>query len=237
MCIDYPALCDLPTLGAMTVVSNEGRAADESAEESSVARIRRAALKSLATRGASATTLRAVAADAGVSLGLVQHHFATKAGLIKAVDDYAMSVLFDFFAKPVSAPPADTLAEVGERITRLIVEHPDIVDYLGRSLIEDTTMGATIFDTLAAFGAKRWNQRRENGELRDDVDLTWATINALVLAVGTLMLRSHIDRQLPEPLTAPAQLARWQDSVNKLLRHGLFRDRDGGVSDPNADDG
>ncbi len=58
-------------------------------------RIRNAALKSFAARGAAATSLRAVAADAGVSLGLVQHHFATKAGLIKAVDDYVLASVLD----------------------------------------------------------------------------------------------------------------------------------------------
>jgi hypothetical protein len=43
------------------------------------------------------------------------------------------------------------------------------------------------------------------------------------LALGTLILRGHVERQLPEPLITPAQLERWQDSVNKLLREGLFR--------------
>ena len=47
-------------------------------ERSSVERIRNAALKSFATYGTSATSLRTVAAAAGVSVGLVQHHFATR---------------------------------------------------------------------------------------------------------------------------------------------------------------
>ena len=58
-------------------------------ELTTVERIRNAALRIVAVQGVAGTSLRAVAAAAGVSLGLVQHHFATKAGLIKAVDDYA----------------------------------------------------------------------------------------------------------------------------------------------------
>lgn len=208
----------------MTLLSDPERVGGD--ELSTIERIRRAALKSIATRGAAATTLRAVAADAGVSLGLVQHHFVTKAGLIKAVDDYVMNVIIEFSAQPVPAPPGDSLAEIGDRINRLIIEHPDIVDYFGRALIDGSPLGVTIFDTLTAFGTTRWNQRMDNGELRDDVDLTWAALNALVLAVGTLILRNHIDRQLPDSLTTPEQLQRWQDSVNKLLRHGLFRHSD-----------
>jgi hypothetical protein len=59
-----------------------------------------------------------------------------------------------------------------------------------------------IFDALAGFGLARWNQRSERGETRPGLDLTWAALNSLVLALGTLILRPHIDRQLPDPLTA-----------------------------------
>jgi hypothetical protein len=69
----------------------------------------------------------------------------------------------------------------------------------------------------------RWNKRKERGEVRSDVDLTWAALNSLVLALGTMILRGHVERQLPEPLTTPAQLQRWQDSVNTLLHDGLYR--------------
>jgi hypothetical protein len=69
----------------------------------------------------------------------------------------------------------------------------------------------------------RWHRRSERGETRADLDLTWAAINSLVLALGTLIMRGHIERHLPEPLTSPAQLERWQGSVNSLLREGLFK--------------
>ncbi|PRC49045.1 TetR/AcrR family transcriptional regulator, partial [Mycobacterium sp. ITM-2017-0098] len=36
-------------------------------------------------------------------------------------------------------------------------------------------------------------------------------------------LRPHLDRHLAEPFITPAQLDRWQDAVDALLRHGLFR--------------
>ena len=58
-------------------------------------------MKSFATHGFANTSLRAVASTAGVSLGLVQHHFATKAGLIKAVDDYVLAVVLTRITQPV----------------------------------------------------------------------------------------------------------------------------------------
>ena len=197
----------------------------DSEERSSVERIRNAALKSSATYGTSTTSLRAVAAAAGVSVGLVQHHFGTKAGLVKAVDDHVLGLVIAAIAPPLAEPPADSIAEMGSRVTRIVAEQPDIVDYLGRALIDGSPLGTTIFDTLAGLGMARWNKRNERGETRPEVDLTWAALNALVLPLGTLILRGHIERQLPESFTTPAQLERSQDSVNTLLREGLFRQR------------
>ena len=192
-------------------------------ERSRVERIRDAALKSFATYGTSTTSLRTVAAAAGVSVGLVQHHFANKAGLIKAVDDHVLGLVIATIAPPIPEPPADSVAEMGSRVTRIVAEQPDIVDYVGRALIDGSPLGTTIFDTLAAFGIARWKQRDERAETRPDIDITWAALNSLVLALGSLILRTHLERHLPEPLTAPNQLERWQASVNTLLREGLFR--------------
>jgi len=89
--------------------------------------------------------------------------------------------------------------------------------------VDDSPLGTTIFDKLVEFGTDRWHQRAGRGGTRADLDVTWAVINSLVLALGTLSLRTHIDRHLPEPLTTPHQLQRWEQSVNSLLREGLFR--------------
>ena len=74
-------------------------------------RIRNAALRCFASRGTSATSLRTVASEAGVSLGLVQHHFVTKANLIKAVDDHVLEVMSTTLAQPIPEPPADSIAD------------------------------------------------------------------------------------------------------------------------------
>jgi AcrR family transcriptional regulator len=211
----------------MTVVADRDRLGGD--ELRKLERIRLAALKSFATKGAAGTSLRSVAADAGVSLGLVQHHFETKAGLIRAVDDYVMSVVIAVVAQPVTVPHAkDSIADMGSRVTTLLLEHPDVVDYFGRALIDGSQLGITIWDTLSAFGTARWTARKEAGEARDDIDVTWAALNSLVLALGTLIVREHIERQIPGAFSSPEQLDRWQKSVNTLLREGLFpQSRDG----------
>ena len=178
-------------------------------ECSSIARIRSGALRSFATHGATATSLRTVAETAGVSVGLVQHHFGNKAGLIKAVDDHVLGVVIEIIARPIQAPPADSIADMGGRVTEFIAQYPDVVDYVGRALIDGSPLGTTIFDTLAAFGTARWNQRKDNGEARPDIDVTWAALNSLVMALGTLILRGHLERHVPQAFTTNTQLQRW----------------------------
>lgn len=167
--------------------------------------------------------MRGVAAGAGVSLGLVQHHFATKAGLTKAVDDYVVDLLVTTLSRPLSEPAVDSVTEIGSRVTYLFSTYPDMAAYVGRALADGSAVGARIFDTLLAVGIARWQQRIERGEVRPDVDITWAAINGLVLALGAVSLKPHLDRHLAEPLTSPAQLERWQRATDSLLREGLFR--------------
>jgi AcrR family transcriptional regulator len=192
-------------------------------ELSTVERIRDAALRSFAEHGTAATTMRAVAAGAGVSLGLVQHHFTTKAGVIAAVDDYVLALVVNAMSQPLAEPPADSIADIGSRVTGVIAQRPDVAGYVGRALVDGSPLGAKLFDALMDVGMARWHQRADRGETRPDVDLTWATINGLVLALGAISLRAHVDRHLPQPFTTPAQLQRWQSATDSLLREGLFR--------------
>ncbi|MEO3760080.1 TetR/AcrR family transcriptional regulator [Mycobacterium sp. B14F4] len=194
---------------------------------SSVDRIRNAALRCFASRGASATSLRMVAAEAGVSLGMVQHHFTTKAGLIRAVDDYVLAVVSETLAQPIPEPPADSIADFGGRVTRLIAAHPDAVGYVGRALTDGSALGSQLFDELVEIGAQRWKAREKHGLTRPDLDPIWGVLNPLVLALGTWVLRTHIERHLPEPLATPAQLQRWRAAVDALVRDGQLRHRPG----------
>lgn len=207
-----------------TVVTVRSEATGTRAEApGSIAKIRAAALQSFAAHGTGATTLRGVAAAAGVSLGLVQHHFATKAGLIKAVDDYVVEIVINPLAEPVSESTADSVSEIGHRVTSLFVEHPEVAGYLGRALVDGSPLGARIFDLLYEVGEVRWQQRADRGETRPDIDLPWAVINALILPLGAISMREHVERHLCAPFTAPEQLQRWREAVNVLLRDGLFR--------------
>jgi AcrR family transcriptional regulator len=194
------------------------------AGDTAVERIRSAALRGFAEQGIAATSLRAVARRAGVSLGLVQHYFGTKARLRAAVDAHVLDVVHSAIeAATLPGPPADPFLEFGHRVTALLGSHPAVLRYVGRAVIDGDQLAFAVFDQLVALADSLWADFAERGLLRPDVDRTWTTLHSLVLLIGTVLLREPIERHLPEPLMSPRQLRRWDDAMAALLRTGYFR--------------
>jgi AcrR family transcriptional regulator len=197
---------------------------DGADEPSRVERIRDAALRTFAARGTEATSLRTIATAADVSLGLVQHHFGTKANLIHAVDEHVLAVLAEALAGPLAAAPVgDPVADTAERVVSLLTDHVEVVDYVCRALVDATPAGARIFDTLVVVAGGHWEQLRDQGLIKPGLDPVWITLNPLTLVLGMFILRPHLDRYLPETLATPAQLLRWRDATEALIANGQLQ--------------
>lgn len=194
-------------------------------EPTSADRIRDAAVRTLADKGVAATTLRAVAEEAGVSIGLVQHYFRNKAGLVAAVDDYVLQVFGEIIeATPVSEMTNEYLADMGGRFSQLLHEYPELVNYIAHALVEGDKIGSVIFDGLLQISAAQGEKLTEAGVARPDLDPIWGALNPLILRVGAMILRPHIERHLPEPFVTLAQLQRWDASVTRLIQQGQVLD-------------
>lgn len=164
--------------------------------------------------------MRTVAETAGVSVGRVQYHFGTKSALIAAVDEEVVAIIKQ--AAPLPQAELDPVAETSRRLTALIADHPDAVGYLSRLLIDDQPTGRRIFDMLFGIGQSHWEQfRRESDSVR--TDSAWEPLKPLILVLGTLILRRHIERKLPEPLESPAQLRTWETAVGNLIGVAALR--------------
>ncbi|NUL45050.1 TetR/AcrR family transcriptional regulator [Cellulosimicrobium funkei] len=99
-------------------------------DQTTKARIRDAALSRFARDGLE-TPLRSIAADAGVSAGLIMHHFGSRAGLRRACDDYVQALVRDNKAElmlPAGAPAA-MLAQLAQ-----VEGYAPLVGYILRCL-------------------------------------------------------------------------------------------------------
>jgi AcrR family transcriptional regulator len=192
-------------------------------EPSREERIRDAALTNFADHGIAATSLRMVADTAGVSIGLVQHYFGTKAALTGAVENYVLQVVGNALdSTPLPEPPSDALSEAGRRLTSLMAKQPNVMHYLGRALADGGAFGSVIFNGLVAISAAQRDQFMEQGVTPPDLDPEWAALLPLILRVGTIMLSPYIEGYLGERFFTEPQLRRWDDAVTRLIREGQF---------------
>lgn len=157
------------------------------------ARIRDVALSLFAEHGLAGTSIRAVADAAGVSVGAVQHHFGSKAGLRQACDEHVIGTLLgqakDAMSStaPASVPaPGSAIYAGNERSMR----------YLARALVDGSPAAAALFDAGAEL-AEQWlvAQRPDRfagqpGRARDAA----AAMSAMHL--GTVVLHEHVSRRM-----------------------------------------
>lgn len=189
------------------------------------ARIRNAALEGFATKGIAATSIRDVAAAAGVSAGLVQHHFKTKAGLRDAVNDYVIEVSVEPFEQVVpEGATAEGWAAMGDVVTAWVRDNVTAVRYVARALVEGDTEAAKIFDALIDLTHRRWLEPlARDGSLQPDTDRDWAAIHVVLFNLASVLFETVISRHLPEPFFTAEQLQRWNTATTELYRRALSR--------------
>ncbi len=192
---------------------------------STYARIRNAALEGFASKGVDSTSIRDVAAAAGVSPGLVQHHFGTKAGLRDAVNEYVIAVAGETFEDLIRVgEKAEVWAGMGDTVTAWVRDNAIAVRYVARALAEGDPGASRIFDVLVEIARTNWlAPLARSGALDRDVDQGWAAIHVIVFNLASVLLEPAISRQLPEPFFTPEQLQRWNAATTELYRRGLTR--------------
>jgi AcrR family transcriptional regulator len=188
----------------------------------SYARIRNAALELFASRGVAGTSIRDVARAAGVSPGLVQHHFGTKAGLQQAVDEF---VVADAVSTITDLPGSieERGAEFAARMGEVIRDHPAAVLYLARSASEGSEFALRAFDEILEFGVREFRAMEEAGQLGPDLDLEWAVLQLLVFNLSTMMFEPAISHALRESITSEDGRRRVNAAAARLFTYGFTR--------------
>jgi AcrR family transcriptional regulator len=165
------------------------RAADPAFEDLTArARIRDAALRLFAERGIDGATIRDIAAAAGVSPGLVRHHFGSKDALRDACDSYALDRLMRIKEQAVLE---GRMAEPGF----LAAVHPTVLSlyrYFARALLDGSPAAASMFDEIVDL-AEQWADRHYPGQFSDP--RAFAAV-MVAMQIGMLGMHEHLSRAL-----------------------------------------
>jgi AcrR family transcriptional regulator len=161
------------------------------------ARIRDAAIRLFTDRGMEKTSILDIAKEAGVSGGLIRHHFGSKDGLREACDTYVFDELLKFKEEALAKGQADP-AFVPTFDTRQLLFRR----YMGRAMIDGSEAAAAQFVEIVD-GTERYF--REQGMDMPDPRGVAAALAAMT--GGLMILQDHVARALgEEPGTNEAML-------------------------------
>lgn len=159
------------------------------------ARIRNAGLHLFATNGFAGTPLRSIAAEAGVAIGLISHHFGSKDGLREAVESWIID-LFDTAIDSADQQSVDPVADAAGRdaaVARMLEDHPLVVDYLRRELLESPD-DRPLLARLVALTRESVDAMRATGLASSDRDRVEQVVTVMVRQLGKLFLQPLVDQ-------------------------------------------
>ena len=157
------------------------------------ARIRDAAIDLFAERGFGQATVRDIAQAAGVSSGLLRHHFGSKDGLREACDEYAMARTAELRAAMLQDGRLSDHAFMGAvqpvamRLQR----------YLVRSLVDNPS--PAVFQRMVEAG-EDW---LAGTDIKTDDPKAYAAV-IVAMQIGMFLLRDQIGRAIGTDLETPA---------------------------------
>jgi AcrR family transcriptional regulator len=182
------------------------------------ARIREAALAQFAEVGFERATIRGIAASAGVSAGLVRHHFGSKEALRDAVDEHVVAEIRRLNEEILAAGDRGNIATaaISRRATK------PFEAYLARAMMDGSPTIATLFDNMVE-PTELWIARADRS--RSDPPFTDTRTRAAVLgamAFGVQLMRDHLSRVLGIDAGSPEGEYRVSLALLDLYSHALL---------------
>lgn len=183
------------------------------------ARIRLAALELFGQQGFDRTTIRQIASRAGVSPGLVIHHFGSKKQLKEACDAHVLEFFSDERVFLEISGPMPSLAG-------FMAGHADIgpvLAYLVRILVGGGDLAQEIFDRFCDLSAVTIDQAEEKGLITMPEDRRAAIALTFAWSAGLMILGDLFAHHLGgEHLTDPDVIARYATVSVEMMTRGVI---------------
>lgn len=185
------------------------------------ARIRDAAIACFADAGVAGTSVRTIARTAGVSPGLVIHHFGSKDALRVACDRHVATIVREGKHAAVSAGTGfDPVAAL-----RQVDDGPPVLRYLARTLVDGSPQVAELIDEMVDDAAGYLAAGVERGVLKPAEDPRGRAAVLVLWSLGSLVLHEHIARLTGADLIAdPTRAQGWTLPAMEILAKGVLTD-------------
>lgn len=183
------------------------------------ARILAAAVEIFGERGVAGTSLKAIAARAGVSPALILHHYGSKDGLRAACDEWVAATLrttkSDAVARGASLDPIAVAASYEE--------YRPVIRYLARTLTDGSPHVNDLLDELVADAEAYTAEAEAAGLMRPSADPRARVALLMIWSMGGLVLHEHLERLLGvDLLGGEGYPTRYVRAVMEIYSHGVF---------------
>ena len=194
-------------------------------ELSARARIRDAALEQFGRDGVNRVTVRAIAADAGVSPALVVHHFGSMEALRQECDAYVVAMMRGTEGTHGTELLDDAAAGDASSLSNMLESAAPVRRYLARAFLDDSPAAATLFDEiveltttwLAAGEREGWARPTGHPRTRAAIYVTWL--------LAPLAFDQHLARVLDvQDLHDTDTTLRLSQVGIEMLTHGVLAD-------------
>lgn len=177
-------------------------------------------MRLFAERGVAATSIRDVAAEAGVSSSLVVHHFKTKAGLKDAADTRSVALLAEMLS---AFPASSTEVEPAMRsLSEGLRAEPDLMAYLRRMFIDGGDAAKELFTTLLDATAAELSTQERAGVVSASADPRTRAAFLLVNDLGLVVLQDLVTHAIGLDPLSEKGLERWGSAVMEVYTHGFY---------------
>lgn len=158
------------------------------------ARIRGAALTLFAEYGEDGTSMRAIAAAAGVNVGLLVHYFKTKDGIRDAVEELVVEYHRQAIASvDVDDPQTDVAAARDAAVAAMLADNPQVVNYMRRAILDPGGAKGQMLQRLTDLSLSEITNLRAAGVASSRPTEADQTIRLMVRQLGQLFLQPMVD--------------------------------------------
>lgn len=190
-----------------------------------MARIRDAAISEFAANGVDGTSIRTIAATAGVSPGLVIHHFGSKDNLRLACDEHVAGIIREVKGGAMASGGGfDVTAAF-----RTVGEIP-ASKYLARTLVDGSPYVAELVDEIVNDAVSYVATGVETGMIKPSNHERGRAAILTIWGLGALVLHEHLERLIGVDITAdfsedPKAVSAYMAPILEIYANGLLTDK------------
>ncbi|WP_142058671.1 TetR/AcrR family transcriptional regulator [Pseudonocardia kunmingensis] len=195
--------------------------APSDADLTAKAKIRNAAIAHFVRDGFQKANLRAVAAAAGVSVGLIPHHFGSKEGLRSACDEHVLQILTT--RARAAGRPSGMQDLLGVYLSDP-EEYQLLVQYMARAIQEDAPAAGTFVDAVVEESEAVFRAGAADGTMRPSSDPRALAVLNVLVGLAVLTMPAPLTRALGHEHFGPDVLRRMAVPTLELYTRGLYTD-------------